>query len=101
MGGFVHRGFESLPLRSGLRLPRMINDTTQGLAPLNQIRAQFPGLAPDHAHLDGAAGTHVPEAVVAAIAEALRFAMANVHGAFRASRVSTEVVAGARSALAD
>jgi cysteine desulfurase family protein (TIGR01976 family) len=79
----------------------MINSTTGGLTPIDAIRNQFRGLAPDHAHLDGAAGTQVPEAVVAAISEALRFAMANVHGAFAASQLSTGVVDEARAALAD
>jgi cysteine desulfurase family protein (TIGR01976 family) len=73
----------------------------RGLAPIEQIRAQFQGLAPDHAHLDGAAGTLVPESVVEAIAEAARFGMANVHGAFAASQVSTAIVDDARQALAD
>ncbi|HLY49784.1 MAG TPA: cysteine desulfurase-like protein [Solirubrobacteraceae bacterium] len=79
----------------------MISDTAGGLAALEEIRAQFQGLAPDHAHLDGAAGTLVPESVVGAIAEATRFGMANVHGAFAASQVSTAIVDDARRALAD
>lgn len=79
----------------------MIDHTTWRLPPINRIREQFLGLVPDHAHLDGAAGTQAPEAVVAAIAEASRFAMANVHGAFAASQRSTEVVSEARRALAD
>ncbi|HYB31550.1 MAG TPA: cysteine desulfurase-like protein [Solirubrobacteraceae bacterium] len=79
----------------------MIKDTTQRLMPINEIRDQFPGLAAGHAHLDGAAGTHVPEAVIAAVEQGMRRAMANVGGAFEGSRTSTEVVAEARSALAD
>lgn len=71
------------------------------LAPVEAIRAQFPGLGPGHVHLDGAAGTQVPEPVIAAVADALRGAMANLGGAFAASRASAEVVAGARGALAD
>jgi len=53
------------------------------------------------AALDAAAGTQVPAAVVDAVAEGLRTAMANLGGAFAASRVSTEVVAQARAAIAD
>ena len=71
------------------------------LAPVECIRAQFPGLAAGHAHLDGAAGTQVPAPVIAAVGEAMRDAMANLGGAFAASRASADVVAGARSALAD
>jgi len=67
----------------------------------DELRAHFPGLSPDIAALDGAAGTQVPLAVIDAIDAALRTAMANVGGAFAASRVSTEVVADARSAIAD
>jgi cysteine desulfurase family protein (TIGR01976 family) len=74
---------------------------TSDLMPIDGIRAQFPGLLPGHAHLDGAAGTQVPGAVIAAVAEAMRSAMANVGGAFAASRASTDVVAQARQALAD
>jgi cysteine desulfurase family protein (TIGR01976 family) len=65
------------------------------------LRAQFPGLSPEVAALDGAAGTQVPQAVVDAVAEALVTAMANAGGAFAASHVSTEAVAVARSAIAD
>ena len=79
----------------------MINDITQGLLPVNEIRGQFPGLRADHVQLDGAAGTQVPEPVIAAVQEGMRRAMANVGGAFETSRTSTEVVAEARCALAD
>ncbi|WP_407655903.1 cysteine desulfurase-like protein [Capillimicrobium parvum] len=69
--------------------------------PVDEVRAHFPALSPDVAALDGAAGTQVPVAVVQAVAEALRTAMANQGGAFAASRTSSEVVAEARSAIAD
>jgi cysteine desulfurase family protein (TIGR01976 family) len=75
--------------------------TTPSLLPIDELRAQFPALSPDDAALDGAAGTQVPGAVIDAIAEALHSAMANTHGAFAASRRSTEVVAAARAAIAD
>ena len=65
------------------------------------LRAQFPGLSPEVAALDGAGGTQVPQAVVDAVAEALVTAMANTGGAFAASHVSAQVVAEARSAIAD
>jgi cysteine desulfurase family protein (TIGR01976 family) len=79
----------------------MSEQTTHRLAPVDEIRAQFPGLSAAHAQLDGAGGTQVPEPVIEAVAEAMRDAMANVGGAFSASRCSTEVVAHARQALAD
>jgi cysteine desulfurase family protein (TIGR01976 family) len=79
----------------------MINDTAQGFMPVNAIRDQFPGLTPGHVHLDGAAGTQVPEPVIVAVQQAMGRAMANVGGAFAASATSGEVVAEARSALAD
>ncbi|HZC71710.1 MAG TPA: cysteine desulfurase-like protein [Jatrophihabitans sp.] len=77
------------------------NWTTPSLLPIDDLRAQFPGLSPDDAALDGAAGTQVPAAVIDAIADALRSAMANTGGAFAASRRSTELVVAARSAIAD
>ncbi len=79
----------------------MSEQTTHRLTPVDEIRAQFPGLSAPHAQLDGAAGTQVPEPVIEAVAEAMRDAMANVGGAFSASRSSTEVVVNARKALAD
>jgi cysteine desulfurase family protein (TIGR01976 family) len=76
--------------------------TTEALSrPIPEIRAEFPGLLDGAVMLDGAAGTLVPAAVIDAVANALRFSMANVHGEFAASRRSTETVQAARSALAD
>jgi cysteine desulfurase family protein (TIGR01976 family) len=75
--------------------------TPHSLLPIDDLRGQFPGLSADGAALDGAAGTQVPVEVIDAIADALRSAMANTDGAFDASRRSTEVVAAARSAIAD
>jgi cysteine desulfurase family protein (TIGR01976 family) len=73
-----------------------------GLArPLAAIRSDFPGLTADEVRLDGAAGTLVPAAVIEAITDALRFSMANVHGAFAASERSTATSEAARHALAD
>jgi cysteine desulfurase family protein (TIGR01976 family) len=51
--------------------------------------------------LDGAAGTLVPAPVLEAVADGMRFAMANVHGEFAASARSGETVFCARRALAD
>ena len=71
------------------------------LLPIDPLRAQFPGLSPEVAALDGAGGTQAPQAVVDAIADALVTRMANAGGAFAASKASTQVVADARSAIAD
>ena len=68
---------------------------------IDEIRAEFPGLAGGWASLDGAAGTQVPAAVIDAIAAALRDGMANVHGVFAASERSTATVEEARRAVAD
>jgi cysteine desulfurase family protein (TIGR01976 family) len=65
------------------------------------IRREFPGLIEGTAMLDGAAGTLVPDAVIEAVADALRFSMANTHGQFAASERSTETVDAARRAVAD
>jgi cysteine desulfurase family protein (TIGR01976 family) len=65
------------------------------------IRDQFAALADGWAALDGAAGTAVPAAVVAAVSDALRDSMANQGGAFAGSERSTAVVGAARAALAD
>lgn len=71
------------------------------LLPIDELRSQFPGLSPEVAALDGAAGTQVPQPVIDAIAAALRFAMSNVGGAFEQSRRSSQTVAAAREAIAD
>ncbi len=68
---------------------------------IDDIRTEFPGLLPGTVRLDGAAGTLVPASVVSAVADALRFSMANVHGAFDASEYSTETMEAARRAIAD
>lgn len=67
----------------------------------HQIRAEFPGLLDGAVMLDGAAGTLVPATVIEAVADALRFSMANTHGEFAASRRSTQTEAAARDAIAD
>ncbi|MDX6588504.1 MAG: hypothetical protein QOI31_2977 [Solirubrobacterales bacterium] len=71
------------------------------LASIDTLRAQFPGLSPEVAALDGAGGTQAPQAVTDAVAEGLVTAMSNTGGAFAASHLSSQVVADARSAIAD
>jgi len=74
---------------------------TPQLLPIDELRAQFPGLSPDVAALDGAGGTQAPQAVIDAVADALVTAMSNEGGAFAASHVSDEAVDEARAAIAD
>jgi cysteine desulfurase family protein (TIGR01976 family) len=68
---------------------------------VQEIRTEFPGLDAGTVALDGAAGTLAPRVVIEAVGDAMRLAMANLHGEFAASRRSTEIVAGARQAIAD
>jgi cysteine desulfurase family protein (TIGR01976 family) len=82
----------------------VLREQTQGpslVSSPEQIRAEFPGILQETVPLDGAAGTLAPVAVIEAVAEAMRFSMANVHGEFAASVRSTETVAEARRALAE
>lgn len=86
----------SHPAQSAARMP---------IAPLREpvakLRQEFPGLEPGNVRLDGAAGTLVPSAVIQAVEAALRDCMANTHGVFPASRLSTEAEFSARQAVAD
>ena len=65
------------------------------------VRALYPALADGCAYLDGAAGTQVPVAVIEATADAYRKGIGNLDGAFAASRRSDQIVAEARTAVAD
>ncbi len=68
---------------------------------IGHVRAGYPALRDEHAYLDGAAGTQVPESVIEAIADAYRAGIGNVGGAFPASSRSAAIVAEARQAVAD
>jgi cysteine desulfurase family protein (TIGR01976 family) len=68
---------------------------------IGHVRAGYPALRDGYAYLDGAAGTQVPETVVAAIADAYRAGIGNIGGAFPASSRSAAIVAEARQAVAD
>ncbi len=65
------------------------------------VRACYPALSDGCAYLDGAAGTQVPEPVIAAISTAYRAGLGNGGGAFPASRRSDDITAGCRAAVAD
>jgi cysteine desulfurase family protein (TIGR01976 family) len=68
---------------------------------IDRVRAAYPALTDGFAHLDDAAGTQVAEPVTAAVAATLRSAVSNRGTAFPAARRSGEIVAAARSAVAD
>jgi cysteine desulfurase family protein (TIGR01976 family) len=73
---------------------------------LNWIRAQFPSFAEKvngHpvAYLDGPGGTQVPQRVIDAISDYLKHSNANTNGAYATSFRTNEVIAAARSAMAD
>lgn len=70
------------------------------------LRAQFPSLSltldgQSAVFFDNPGGTQVPQCVIDAVSDYYRTANANVGGAFATSRRTDEVVAGARSAMAD
>jgi cysteine desulfurase family protein (TIGR01976 family) len=71
------------------------------MRPVADIRREFPGIADGAVPLDGAAGTHVPQAVIDAIADGLRDAMSNQGGVFAASERTDATQAEARRAVAD
>src|SRR6266581_1618880 len=73
---------------------------------LDWVRAQFPSLSKringhPAAFLDGPGGTQVPQKVIDAISNYLRTNNANTCGAYATSRNTDQIIAGARSAMAD
>jgi cysteine desulfurase family protein (TIGR01976 family) len=68
---------------------------------VNTIRGDYPALTDGYAYLDGAAGTQVPEAVIAAISRAYRAGIGNAGGAFPASDRAVQITASCRAAVAD
>jgi cysteine desulfurase family protein (TIGR01976 family) len=68
---------------------------------VTRVRAAYPALNDGYAHLDGAAGTQVPTAVIEAIAETYRSGIGNAGGAFPASGRADTIVAECRRAIAD
>src|SRR5438045_3603306 len=73
---------------------------------LARARAQFPALSQyvngqPATFLDGPGGTQVPQRVIDAISDYLRSNNANTCGAYQTSSNTDQVIAGARSAIAD
>jgi cysteine desulfurase family protein (TIGR01976 family) len=73
---------------------------------LSWIRSQFPSFAEKvnghpAAYFDGPGGTQVPQRVIDAISDYLKHANANTCGAYLTSRRTNQVIADARTAMAD
>ncbi|SDP00841.1 cysteine desulfurase family protein, VC1184 subfamily [Klenkia soli] len=66
-----------------------------------RVRGLFPGLSDGFVHADGPAGSLVPESVLRAVSQAMRVPIANRGGVFPSSARAEQLVAGARSAVAD
>ncbi len=76
------------------------------VAGVEEIRGQFPALERVHAgepvaYFDGPGGTQVPRSVVEAVADYLVHHNANTHWSYPTSSETDEIIAHARSALAD
>ena len=68
---------------------------------VGKVRAAYPALADGYAYLDGAAGTQLPDSVIAAVAGAYRAGVGNSGGAFPASGRSDVITGECRRAVAD
>jgi cysteine desulfurase family protein (TIGR01976 family) len=68
---------------------------------VGKVRAAYPALADGYAYLDGAAGTQLPDSVIAAVAGAYGAGVGNSGGAFPASRRSDVIIGECRRAVAD
>ena len=84
-------------------LPRT---TVSSKLDISCVRSQFPSLAREvngqiAAFLDGPGGTQVTQSVIDAISHYLQTSNANTHGQYATSHESDDVIAGARSAMAD
>jgi cysteine desulfurase family protein (TIGR01976 family) len=88
-----------------LESSQLIPKTTKPLD-LEWVRSQFPSLTRQvngrpAAFLDGPGGTQVPQRVINAISDYLRGSNANTCGAYATSRETDQMIAEARSAMAD
>ncbi|HEX5496108.1 MAG TPA: cysteine desulfurase-like protein [Mycobacteriales bacterium] len=66
-----------------------------------RVRGLFPTLGDGYIHLDGPAGTLIPESVARAVGAALRVAISNRNGPFPSSARADALVDAARRAVAD
>jgi cysteine desulfurase family protein (TIGR01976 family) len=68
---------------------------------VTRVRAAYPAITDGYSYLDGAAGTQVPAAVIAAIREAYESGLSNSGGAFPASARADVITNACREAVAD
>lgn len=73
---------------------------------VERCRAQFPSLKQKvdgypAAFFDGPGGTQVPQRVIAAVVDYYENSNSNTHGMFKTARETSEIIAGARQAMAD
>ena len=61
------------------------------------LRSQFPALQGQTIYLDGPAGTQVPDRVIEAVSHYYQTSNANVHGFFKTSQATDEIIDDARS----
>lgn len=73
----------------------------EGRLDVARVRGLFPGLSDGLVHVDGPAGSLVPENVVLAVTQAMRVPVADRGGVFPASARAEGLVASARTAVAD
>lgn len=66
-----------------------------------RVRGLFPTVGDGYIHLDGPAGTLIPESVARAVSAALRVPLSNRHGPFPSSARADALVDAARRAFAD
>jgi cysteine desulfurase family protein (TIGR01976 family) len=66
-----------------------------------RVRGLFPTLGDGYIHLDGPAGTLIPESVARSVSAALRVPLSNRHGPFPSSARADALVDAARRAVAD
>lgn len=66
-----------------------------------RVRGLFPTLGDGYIHLDGPAGTLIPEGVARAVSATLRVPLSNRHGPFPSSARADALVDAARRAFAD
>ena len=73
----------------------------EGRLDVARVRGLFPGLSDGLVHVDGPAGSLLPENVVLAVAQAMRVPVADRGGVFPASARAEGLLASARTAVAD
>ena len=68
---------------------------------VEEIRSHFPSLQSGAIYFDNPGGTQVPKSVIDAVDTYYKTANSNTHGVFATSRLTDEIIAKARIAMAD